>query len=277
MTLTHFILEINITSLKEKEKGKFFNSIMPLVTKEEFEPFRTSVKNIKEVFLAKEKDYESLLRMSKIINELNRYKGYFVLYKENGLQKEIVRHEDLLIEISNFKEKHNLPHFKYNPNAYEISLISFYNDNCEVCGKQSDFFGSSSPYGEEDIDSVCVHCINSGKAHKKFECEFNIIKYNSIKEQDKINELVYQTPGIFSWQEFDWLEHCDDFCAYLGKVKWKDIQHLEEEMKEELELHTKEYSNSTVEDLIEALNRYMDGHLFQCLHCGKYKLKLDLM
>ncbi|MBR3207795.1 MAG: CbrC family protein, partial [Bacillus sp. (in: Bacteria)] len=37
------------------------------------------------------------------------------------------------------------------------------------------------------------------------------------------------------WQQEYWLSHCGDFCAIVQYVGWKEIEHLEEELSEDIE------------------------------------------
>jgi uncharacterized protein CbrC (UPF0167 family) len=76
-------------------------------------------------------------------------------------------------------------------------------------------------------------------------------------------------------QEISWLEHCNDFCAYIGKVDWEGVSYLESELHSDLTLEASKY-NLEHGDLKKALDSYLVGHLFKCIHCGKHRLTTDL-
>lgn len=258
-------LELDMDGLNNKKKRKFLAKIGELINEKEFLPFRTAINEKKEVYYATEKEYEKLLKMKKIIDELVKNKSFYRIHEINESSKREIPLLNFIQIIEHFKEIHSLPHFRYHPNVYELGVISYYTDICEVCQQESYFFSKK----------ICVFCISNGKVAKEKEVFFNNACPTTFEEEEKINELNLRTPGIFSWQEIEWPEHCHDFCVYLRDVKWMDIAYLEDELKEALE-EAAQLHNTTVDELKNELDSYMDGHLFQCLHCGTYRLAIDL-
>ena len=166
----------------------------------------------------------------------------------------------------------SLPQFKYNPNAYELDIFERFNGTCECCGKSGDIFYQGL-YCAEDVDYVCPDCIASGEAAKKFDGEFPC-GYNRIDNPDAIDELAHRTPNFTSWQDQEWKDCCGDFCAYLGPVGTKELEELgiADELFEED--GSFEGWKDARADLVK--NSWFTGHLFQCLHCGKYQLIVEV-
>jgi len=65
---------------------------------------------------------------------------------------------------------------------------------------------------------------------------------------------------INGWQQEYWIAHCDDYCAFVGYVGWKELVEMgiDNEMKECM------YNEGS-----------MQGYLFKCLHCGEHFLYVD--
>lgn len=180
-----------------------------------------------------------------------------------------------------------LPKFKYHPNPIETG--AFKTDKeviCDCCGKSTRIYYTKPFYCIEKIDALCPSCIADGKASEKFDGEFQ--DYASIEgispnpnEPDTLNnkkackEVSQRTPGYSGWQQEVWLSHCDDLCAFLGYVGWEEIKDRLYSFAD-LESDIKDY-NFNIDDLSKYLrnNGSLQGYLFQCLHCKKYRLYID--
>ncbi|MBO1511006.1 CbrC family protein [Metabacillus bambusae] len=268
------ILEIDLVELNNNQKGTFLSEVSKYISTQDFESFRRSVSNSTEVYHVLDTEYNKIINIRKIIKRLNDYTTKFTIYQETEDKKITITLLDLENIIDEFKVIHQLPYFKYHPNVYESGSISYYKDICEVCNQESSFFNEGS-YGESDLEVICVHCIASGKAGKEHDVFFNYQYPISFKDDNKVAELHLRTPSIPSWQEISWLEHCNDFCAYIGIVDWEGVRHLEPELQSDLTIEASKY-NLQQSDLKNALNSYIVGHLYKCLHCGKYRLTTDL-
>ncbi|XOK59608.1 CbrC family protein [Paenibacillus elgii] len=190
----------------------------------------------------------------------------------------------------------NLPHFKYHPNAYRIGLFKQGpSRRCTVCSRDTNYVYSGPFYCIDDVDAICPWCIYDGQAAKKFNGTFHgAVEYNSgllsvvfnddtnqymyfmgneevepIHDQS-LHELLFRTPSYSSWQEPQWLRHCDDFCAFIGDLDQDEWMDLKEELQEEME--------RLQESCGLSLNQPADDtglYLFQCTTCGKYRLHAD--
>ncbi len=161
--------------------------------------------------------------------------------------------------------------FKYHPNLYNLDILEEGDGICQCCSKEVDLYYPTM-YAVEDIDCLCLECIASGEAAKKFDGMF-ISDGDVVDDEAKKDELYKRTPGYVSWQGENWRACCDDFCAYLGNTNSVELQKfgvLESVLDE-----YNEYSNMelTAEDIEE--DSYLDTYLFQCLHCKGYKINTD--
>lgn len=165
------------------------------------------------------------------------------------------------------------PTFKYSPNLDEIGVLNTNASVCDCCGETVEK-SVGSMYCREEIECVCLTCIANGKAAEKFDGDFiQDAEIDQVTDQEKIDELFKRTPGYISWQGENWLAHCQDFCAYLGEVGTKEL----EEMGIADQVISEYEALGEYEDIRPYLTKSgsMCGYLFQCLHCGKYRLWVD--
>ena len=168
-------------------------------------------------------------------------------------------------------DKNKLPKFKYHPNVYECGVVKFGKSSCNCCGKDVDAY-IQLMYTSKDIDCICMDCVASGEAVKKFGGSF-IQDADMIDNEVASEELFCRTPGYISWQGENWAACCNDYCEYLGTVGTTELEKL-----------------GIASDFFEADGSYdgwkdarnnlikdgsLCGYLFRCLHCGKYQLRVD--
>src|SRR5690606_35496702 len=116
-------------------------------------------------------------------------------------------------------------------------------------------------------------------AARKFDAEFQQSIDKSVDNKEAIEELLKRTPGYFSWQGEYWPGHCNDFCAYLGKMDGAGLQKLLSQgdpvLDESVQKEAEQY-RLTKEEFLEELNIRIYGYLFQCLTCKGHILHTDL-
>lgn len=177
-----------------------------------------------------------------------------------------------LSEISHTTNKVEQPTFKYHPNFYESEAYEPNEGVCNCCGKTVvGYYGTM--YTSEDVDCLCLPCIASGLAAKKFDGIF--IDYAPmISDPDKRDELHHRTPGYVSWQGERWKACCDDYCAFLGDTDSKQLEELGI-CDQVLEEYNEENDTEVEPEDLDPDEGYMNGYLFRCLHCKKYHLEAD--
>ncbi|WP_455675579.1 CbrC family protein [Pradoshia sp.] len=170
-----------------------------------------------------------------------------------------------------------LPEFKYNPNPILLNVIKKEATHCPVCNNHREFVYDGPFYSEEEVEGICPWCISDGSAAKMYDGEFqDASSCDEVDKEEYLDELIYRTPGYFGWQQEYWLSHCGDFCAIVQYVGWKDIEHLEELLSEDIANICNDY-RITKEEFQNWLtnNESLQGYLFKCLHCGKHRLCVD--
>jgi hypothetical protein len=170
--------------------------------------------------------------------------------------------------------------FKYHPDP--IKTGAFKNDKtvvCDCCGKETDVYYTHPFYAVGDIEALCPACIQSGAASEKYDGgEFQDSgNCDEVSDDDKLAELCERTPGYCGWQQEYWLAHCDDYCAFVGYVGWKEIVEMGLEAEIETDLEEEDSHGFDAAEIKKYLTNegHMQGYLFRCLHCGKHRLYAD--
>lgn len=174
--------------------------------------------------------------------------------------------------------KLGLPFFKYHPNPMETGAFQESEEGviCDCCRETTHIYYEVPFFAIDDIDYLCPKCIASGRAAKEFEGEFQdeCSLDDGVDDPDKLDELIHRTPGYCGWQQEYWRAHCGDYCAFLGYVGAKELRALGV-MEEVLDdPNWDDDQKEIIQDMVNGGS--VQGYLFQCLHCGKHLLWMDV-
>ncbi len=168
-----------------------------------------------------------------------------------------------------------LPFFKYHPDPFADGVFRRLETPavCPCCGEETSVIYEGPFYSIDEVEGLCPGCIASGAAAEKFDGQFQDSEsVDEVSDPAKLEELTCRTPGYCGWQQEYWRAHCDDFCAFVGYVGYKELveQGILEEVLEDLD-------DNWCKDYIQDLSKdgSMQGYLFRCLHCGKHLLHVD--
>ena len=171
-----------------------------------------------------------------------------------------------------------LPEFKYHPDPLRNEVFCKGEPHrCDCCGRETEIWYESPFYSAEDVECLCPQCIADGSAAAKFDGAFqDSASVDPVSDPEKLRELTERTPGYHGWQQEYWLAHCDDYCAFLGYVGWKEIEEmgLAQEIEES---YRQDLCGFDFADIKAYMSREggLTGYLFRCLHCGKHFLYAD--
>lgn len=208
-------------------------------------------------------------RLEKMKEYAENWKNDFAIPKPKT-KEDIQKEKEMLAELG-------IPTFKYHPNplntgAFEISEEGVV---CGCCGKVTHIYYEAPFYAVDDIDYLCPACIASGKAAEKFDGSFqdDYSVDDGVEDAEKLDELIYRTPGYCGWQQEYWRAHCGDYCAYLGRVGAVELQALD--VMDEV-LDDPMWDDEQKEMIENSVNGgHLQCYLFQCLHCGKHMVWMD--
>ncbi len=176
-----------------------------------------------------------------------------------------------------------LPEFKYSPNAYKLDLFVEEEGVCSVCNEHRTLKYNSSFYSVDEPEYICPWCVASGKASEKYDGEFN--DYCGIEgvspdpnddeasiPKEMLDEVCCKTPSYNSWQQEEWLSHCNEPCAFIAYGTSEILNPIIEEIKEDLDK-----LDIPIEYITKGLTEEsgLGTYLFKCLNCGKHRLHID--
>ncbi len=177
-----------------------------------------------------------------------------------------------------------LPKFKYSPNAYALGLFDDVEGTCSVCKEKRKLKYNSSFYSIDTPEYICPWCISNGKASEKYDGEFN--DYNGIEgvspdpsdpvptlPAEQLLEVCCKTPSYVSWQQEQWLSHCNEPCAFIGYADTETIQPLLDELKDDIEQNIG-FDPSFIKEHLSK-DGHLVGYLFQCIKCKTHRLHAD--
>lgn len=170
--------------------------------------------------------------------------------------------------------------FRYHPDPLKTGafLKSTSPVVCKCCNKSTKIYYSGPFYAQEEVDVLCPDCIANGAAAKKFDGEFQD-EYSiddGVDDMDKLDELLHRTPGYHGWQQEYWRVHCGDYCAFQGYVGYRELEQMGI-VEEVLDDSVIRGQWGKPEEMIRCMvdGGSVQGYLFRCLHCGKYRLWVD--
>lgn len=160
------------------------------------------------------------------------------------------------------------PKLKYIDNSKDVLEYTEEGVKCDCCGKTTNFY-TDLIYSKQDVEAICVDCVTSGNASKKFDGNFN--EAENIEDKMAMEEVELKTPTLPTYQEFLWPACCNDMCVYLRKCTEKDLEN--KELMLDVQSNFKD-DNIPFEDIKKMSPSFL--RLFKCAHCGKHKILVDL-
>ena len=160
-----------------------------------------------------------------------------------------------------------LPQFRHYPGAEADGLFAQSEEVCDACERARGWIADCVVYTAlADEVFVCPWCIADGTAATRFEGTFNEVEATVPEDLRAIVEQ--RTPGIESWQDWDWPGHCGEPAIYLGQPRAG-------QMPPEAVAFLR--AQGMAQDLIDTLDPEASatGYLFQCARCSQLLVRWD--
>lgn len=141
---------------------------------------------------------------------------------------------------------------------------------CDACGQARGWVSDAILYTSDRSKGVmCPWCIADGTAVRKWGGTFNEVA--DPLPADRLVEVCERTPGIATWQDWDWPCHCNDAMRYLGQPTDVELRAQPAALDSLLtDLRQYEWGNDKerVDEFLGGLGRGQVAYHFRCLHCG---------
>ncbi|MFF3334067.1 CbrC family protein [Streptomyces sp. NPDC002888] len=112
-----------------------------------------------------------------------------------------------------------LPGFPYHPDPLATGSVVAADAVCACCGKARGHVYVGPVYAvEEPGGRLCPWCIADGSAAATYEAQFCGGAVGDDVPREVLSAIAERTPGFSGWQEAQWLLHCGDGAAFLGRV-----------------------------------------------------------
>ncbi len=171
------------------------------------------------------------------------------------------------------------PYFKYHPNPLQTSSVSQSDRTCIRCNQARCFIYTGPVYAVDNLsERLCPWCIANGEAAHQFGATFSdpySLLHHGIAKEIAI-EVAERTPGYISWQQEEWLSHCNDACEFHGDATQEDVKNASIETKQQWFL-----DNNADEAFWQTVTEcYMPQgspafYKFKCRHCQMILLGWD--
>ncbi len=172
----------------------------------------------------------------------------------------------------------NLPYFKYHADPIRNGVFKEYSGTCSCCGDKKGWKYIGPFYCTEEIENICPWCIKDGAAAEKFDLTFvDDQGPEKLNDEQKLKELIKQTPGYFSAQGDPWPAHCDDYCTLIGPTNWRELEPIIKHMQHDVKL-TMDNNGLSYDDMVSELAREHSplwAYLFKCKHCDSNRFVAD--
>jgi uncharacterized protein CbrC (UPF0167 family) len=139
---------------------------------------------------------------------------------------------------------------------------------CIACKRGRGWIYAGPVYATEELsDCICPWCISDGTAASTFEAMFTD---DWGVPRALVEQVTQRTPGFAGWQQEHWMYHCEDACAFLGRVGSTELASHPDALDALGHEHDGlGWTPEQVEDYLASLSRDAPptAYLFRCRHC----------
>jgi uncharacterized protein len=172
-----------------------------------------------------------------------------------------------------------LPSFRYHMDPIRTGSIEASNVACLSCKQARGYLYVGPAYSTHEIgELICPWCIADGSAAAKFDATF-VDSWPLAKAsvpRSIIEEVTKRTPGYNSWQQDEWLSHCNDACVFHGRASPVDVKSASPETVDAWKARYEKSHDDWQWVLDRANSRDSVLYKFICDHCQLMLLSWDL-
>ena len=173
----------------------------------------------------------------------------------------------------------DLPTFRYYRDPVGDEAILPSPATCSACGRARGFVVAAPLHsaGAPDDGELCPWCVADGSATGRFGGTFNELEPGT--DAETAATVQQRTPGIVTWQDWDWPTHCGDAGVYLGTPSGDELRHNEPALRALLDDVSKYdwgRDEAYMRDFLDGLGGNQVAYLFECPRCGEQLVRWDM-
>lgn len=170
-----------------------------------------------------------------------------------------------------------LPEFPYHPDPLATGSVVAASGACACCGRERGHLYTGPVYGMGEPDGrLCPWCIADGSAAARYEAHFCGNLVGGDVPREVLAAVAERTPGFSAWQDPQWLLHCGDGAAFLGRAGAAELADHPDALAM-LAREMDRWPADQVEEFPGALDK--DGqptaYLFRCRVCAAHLAYAD--
>ncbi len=171
-----------------------------------------------------------------------------------------------------------LPEFPYHPDPLATGSVVVSGAFCACCGRARGYVYTGPVYAAGEPDRLCPWCIADGSAARRYEAHFTADVAGDEVTGDVLVTVAERTPGFTAWQDGQWLVHCGDAGAFLGRAGVRELAGYPDALDSlQQDIRTWGWSDDQIDDFVGSLDSggQPTAYLFRCRACAAHLAYAD--
>jgi uncharacterized protein CbrC (UPF0167 family) len=182
----------------------------------------------------------------------------------------------LLLRSLNVTEP--LPEFPYHPDPLATGSVVVSDAVCACCGRERGYVYTGPVYAAGEPGRPCPWCIADGSAAHRFEAHFSADVADDEIGSQVLVAIAERTPGFTAWQDAQWLAHCGDGAAFLGRAGARELAGWPDAVESlRQDIRAWGWPDHQIDDFLDSLdsNGQATAYLFRCRTCATHLAYAD--
>jgi uncharacterized protein CbrC (UPF0167 family) len=171
-----------------------------------------------------------------------------------------------------------LPEFPYHPDPLATGSVTVSGAACACCGQARGYVYTGPVYTAGEPGRLCPWCIADGSAARRYEAHFTADVAGGEVARAVLVAIAERTPGFTAWQDGQWLTHCGDAAAFLGRAGACELaRHPDALQSLRQDIRSWGWPDAQIDGFLASLDS--DGqptaYLFRCRTCATHLAYAD--
>ncbi|WP_077801901.1 CbrC family protein [Streptomyces sp. JHA26] len=171
-----------------------------------------------------------------------------------------------------------LPEFPYHPDPLATGSVAVSDAACACCGRARGYVYTGPVYAAGEPGRLCPWCIADGSAARRYEAHFTADVAGDEVTRDVLVAVAERTLGFTAWQDGQWLVHCGDAAAFLGRAGVRELTGYPDALDSlRQDIDAWGWPDDQVDDFLGSLDSggQPTAYLFRCRTCAAHLAYAD--